>query len=231
MEFRFTYEDTNETNVVTIPGTTKGKIVPAITEHITQKPVIVDEEVDVISVYIPSKEDDFNVIGDWVKKARTSRKWTQSQLAKISQVSLTLVSKTEQGAIVPSVKGLGSIVTALLFWDSSLPISSGKDPIADRLNNISGKQPDTTASTPIAPTFNSEYADLKNDILNLTHILLSTDEYYKLELLKKTLESIERVESEIDKLKQENVGYMSGIDMLIGLYSDDFKKGLNKLKE
>lgn len=205
MRFIFNDQKTNESDTIDVPNTHTGKINSSLNGYLLNRPVCLNKDADTITIYIPDNEneEEKKILGTWIKEVRKERHWTQTDLADITRLSPAYVSQTERGFLVPSKKAISSIISALLFW-----------------NNTSETTPQVQQAT---STIDEPL--IKQDIRKLVEILLSTDDYRRLELIKNTFVSIERIENEIDSNNLE-----SGIDLLIKLAIGDFERDLKNLK-
>lgn len=205
MIFIFVDKKNNLEEKIDIPSAHIGKIDSSLNGYLIGKPVFLDKDANTITIHIPDidNKDEMNTFTTWIKEMRKERHWTQTEFAKITNLSPAYVSQTERGFLVPSKKAVGSIVSALLFWNNQVE--------------------DTSPTQQAVPTINEPV--IKKDIRKLLEVLLNTDDYHRLELIKNTLESIIKIENEID-----NNSFESGIDFLIKLATGDFEKDLKNLK-
>ena len=204
MIFNLVDSQNNILKTIDLPSAHTGKINSNLNGYLVSTMVSLDKNTDILTIKVPDTDDETGKaeLGSWIKEVRKTRKWTQGELAEIAKLSLAYVSQTERGYLVPSAKSIGSMITALLFW------------------NTEEKEIIQTQST----TPNPNEPVIKQDIRNLIDILLKTDDYRRLELLKGTLEDIERIETEMDKNS-----YQSSIVFLVNLAIADYEKRLNKL--
>ena len=189
---------------IDLPSAHTGKISSALNGYLVSTMVSLDKNTDVLTIKVPDADDETGkaALGNWIKEVRKTRKWTQSELAEIAKLSLAYVSQTERGYLVPSTKAIAGMITALLFWNTE----------------------ETAVTTSPKATSNPNEPVIKQDIRNLIDVLLKTDDYRRLELLRGTLEDIERIETEMDKNS-----FQSSITFLVNLAISDYEKRLNKL--
>lgn len=180
MIFRFVDKKENTEEEINMPSAHTGKIKASLNGYLISPPVQLDKDADILTIYIPDidNEEELHSFTTWVKELRKERHWTQKEFADITHLSSAYLSQTERGFLVPSKKAISSIVNALLFWNTE-------------------KENTTPASE--QPAFNGQYSIMKQDIFRQTNILLKTDNYHCLELIKNTLLSIEDLMNAIDK--------------------------------
>lgn len=205
MIFRFVDKNEKEKINIDMPSAHTGKVPASLNGYLSGSAVHLNKETNVMTITIPDEKDSKEAIAlqTWIKEVRKERHWTQGELAKNARLSPAYVSQTERGFLVPSENAIASIVAALLFWDTGIG-----EPVAP--------QQTTPSDEPV----------IKQDIRKFVEILLATDDYHRLELVKRTLADIERIESEIDRNSFE-----SGIDLLIKLASSDFENNLKNIKK
>lgn len=208
MIFNFVDKKNNTEESIDIPTAHIGKINASLNGYLIGPPVQLDKDANIITIHIPDidNEEELHSFTTWIKELRKERHWTQTEFAKITNLSPAYVSQTERGFLVPSKKAIGSIVTALLFWNN--------------------KSEDTDTSPVQEAVPQTHESIFKSDIRKLLEILLNTDDLRRLELIKNVFLSIERVENEIDTNK-----YESGVDLLIKLATSDFERDLKALKK
>lgn len=208
MIFIFADKKNNTKESIDIPTAHIGKINASMNGYLIGPPVQLDKDANTITIHIPDmdNEEELHYFTTWIKELRKERHWTQTEFAKITSLSPAYISQTERGFLVPSKKAIGSIVTALLFWNNKA---------------------ENTNISPVQETAPQTYESIfKSDIRKLLEVLLNTEDLRRLELLKNVFQSIERVENEIDTNK-----YESGVDLLIKLAADDFERDLKALKK
>lgn len=180
MIFRFVDKKENTEENIDIPTAHTGKINASLNGYLISPPVQLDKDANIMTISIPDieNEEELHSFTNWIKELRKKRHWTQTEFAKITNLSPAYVSQTERGFLVPSKKAIGSIVNALLFWNT---------------------EEENTTPANEQPAFTGQYSIMKQDIFRQTNILLKTDNYHCLELIKNTLLSIEDLMNAIDK--------------------------------